>query len=59
MLRICSARKRHQDSASAACLDQIFPAFILHLATSSPGVSQLPWLEAQDALWRHGDGLCS
>lgn len=59
MLRVCSARRRHQGSASAACLDQIFPAFVSCLDASSPGVSQLPWLGAQDALWRHGDGLCS
>lgn len=59
MLRVFSARRRHQDTPSAAGLDQILPAFILCSAASSPGVSQLPWPASQDALWRHGDGLCS
>lgn len=59
MLRVCSARRRHQDSTSAVCLDQIFPVFISCLDASSPGASCLPWLGTQDTLWRHRDGLYS
>lgn len=59
MLRVFLGRRKHQNSASAGCLDQIFPVFVLYSASSSPGVRQLPWPGAQDALWRHRDRLCS
>lgn len=59
MLRICSARRRHRDSISAVCLDQILAVFISCLDASSRVASCLPWLGTQDALWRHRDGLYS